>query len=141
MSDEILRYTDLAALIQMAKARGWIHQNGNYDVLGEGRWFEGGGRADKVHHGGFSGFLLQYPSRLYFWVLVGETDEYQDRGKIMIKIVAFGEDSRVAECAKTCYNGYAKLNVWWNLTEDKEIRQTTQLPDGKRPVIMAGNKI
>jgi len=23
MSDEILRYTDLAALIQMAKARGW----------------------------------------------------------------------------------------------------------------------
>jgi len=23
MSDEILRYTDLAALIQMARARGW----------------------------------------------------------------------------------------------------------------------
>jgi hypothetical protein len=23
MSDEILRYTDLAALVQMAKARGW----------------------------------------------------------------------------------------------------------------------
>lgn len=26
MSDEILRYTDLAALIQMAKARGWSNE-------------------------------------------------------------------------------------------------------------------